>query len=83
MPDVSILVRCWEMNRLTEKTITSIQCTGRSNYELIVEPNKASASINSNILIEKATTKKIILMDDDLQMKTDGWDVLLLETLEK
>lgn len=81
--ETSILIRCFEYNEFTKNTINSIFNTARSQYSLTIMPNKVSAAINSNRLINNSKSKYIILMDDDLQFPCIGWDVKLLETLKK
>ncbi len=83
MADVSILVRCFERNEFTDHTLASIEATATSNYELICSPNRASAPINSNLLINKAQCERVILLDDDIAFLSRGWDERLLETLAR
>jgi len=79
---VSMLIRCYEYNKYTENTISSIIKTARSDYDIIIHPRKASAAVNSNMLLDYARADKVILMDDDLEFVEDGWDLNLLDTHE-
>jgi hypothetical protein len=83
MLDVSILVRCFERNEFTEHTLSSIEATATSNFELICEPNRASAAVNSNRLLDRARCNRVILLDDDIALTSRGWDERLLDTLER
>lgn len=83
MVDVSILVRCFERNEFTDYTLASIEATATSNFELICQPNRASAPINSNLLLNRAQSENVILLDDDLAFLTRGWDERLLDTLAR
>lgn len=79
--DICILIRCYEYTSYTQQTVDSILNTAVTDYNLIVMPNKASAAINSNMLLSMATSEYIILMDDDLTFPRKGWDRQLIETL--
>jgi hypothetical protein len=83
MVDVSILVRCVERNEFTDHTLSSIEATATSHFELICQPNAASAAVNSNLLLARASSNRVILMDDDLSFTSRGWDERLLETLDR
>jgi glycosyltransferase involved in cell wall biosynthesis len=43
------------------------------NWELVVVQNKASASINRNLCIERAKGDVIVMIDDDIFGFYDGW----------
>lgn len=83
MVDVSILVRCCERTEFTEHTLASIRATATSHFELICEPHRASAAVNSNRLLNRASAKHVIILDDDIAFTTRGWDERLLETLAR
>ena len=77
---VSILIRCYEYTEYTENTVSSIIKTARSNYDIIIHPRKASAAVNSNMLIDLSRAKTVILMDDDLEFTQEGWDFDLIDS---
>ena len=81
--EVSILVRCYEYNGYTKNAIDSIMRTATTDYNLMIAPRKLHAAQNSNLLIDKAPSEYIILMDDDLTFPEVGWDSKLIETLLK
>jgi len=81
--DVSILVRCFEHNEFTSLTLATIRETATTRYELICQPNRASAAVNSNRLLDDAASDRVILLDDDIGCLQKGWDARLLDTLER
>jgi len=81
MSDVSIAVRCYEENQFTLNTLESIKKNASTNYELIYSPAKLSCAANANRLINMCTTKRIILVDDDIEFTQKNWDDRLMTSL--
>lgn len=83
MNDVSILIRSIGYSSYLSRTIDSILKTARGNYEIIVAPRQMSAASNSNNLMSLANNDTVILMDEDLEFIDHGWDIEMINTLNR